>query len=1028
MKKLFSVLSSTWLMAILLFVFFISITSATFIEHLYGTDFARAMIYNAGWFNLLFLLIAINLLSVIVKNRLYQKEKIPQFVFHVAFIFIIMGAGITRFFSYEGTMKIREGNDSDSFVSNNDYIHISVFNNKKNYTFHKPLRLSTIFSKRKSYRLKLNQSVLGLKILQYYSHAIKSAIPERGGFPVAEFIAAGQEGRKKFQLKEGEKIMIDSLLLSFNANDSKKADIEIYNINNELFFNSCVPVNYTGMTDQISKQLNANQLHKILPRVLYDFNGVTIVLLNFLPEAKFEAIPVANDIDANAGEAIKIRIKSDKKTTEYWLWKTAEDAENEKIVIDSNEIYISYSPLNVKLPFTIYLSDFILERYPGSNSPSWFESRIILKDSISRIEKPKRIFMNNVLKYKGFRFYQTSFDTDEKGTVLTVTHDFAGMVITYTGYFLMAIGMILTLFNKNSRFSKLQNEINKINKKKKMLLTGVISFLFLLPGISQNGNRLTVSASHAKEFGKLLIQDYDGRIKPINTLNVEIIRKLYRKDQYQGLSADQFILSMLIDPENWQKEPFIRCRHPEIKKILKSQQSYYSFSSFFINQHYVLIPYVENAYRKRPVNRNKLDNEIIKINEKVGIAYMIFSNDMLRIFPRPHDSTNTWYAPANASEQITYNDSLFVSNIFQSYLNACKQSCLSDNWEEPEKLLTIIKSFQRKHGESIIPPENRIKAEILLNKTNPFDRISDYYGVIGLLILCYQFIGLFYQRVIKRVPIVLANFFIIALFLIHTAGMVLRWYVSGHAPWSNGYETLIYIAWATVLAGIIFSRKVPITLSITSVMSFLILKMAHLSSMDPQITNLAPVLKSYWLVIHVATITASYGFLGLAALVALINLLLMIFHNKNNFYYIDLSIRELTHIIELTLIIGLFLLTTGTFLGAVWANESWGRYWGWDPKETWALATIILYVFVTHMRIIPGLNKIYGFNLMAFLSFGSVIMTYFGVNYFLSGLHSYAKSDPIFIPVYIYFTLFIFALILFIAFIKRKLLYSNQTK
>ncbi len=689
---------------------------------------------------------------------------------------------------------------------------------------------------------------------------------------------------------------------------------------------------------------------------------------------------------------------------------------------------MSYTPDFVKLPFALYLSDFILERYPGSNSPSWYESKIVLKDSVGKIEEPKQIFMNNVFKYKGFRFYQTSFDADEKGTILTVTHDFAGMAVTYTGYFLMAFGMILTFFSKNSRFRKLLKETNEINKNKRIFLTLIISFLFLLPGISRNNAKTAVSASHAKEFGKLLIQDYDGRIKPLNTLSTEIIRKLYREDTYNGLNADQFLLSMITDPDYWQREPFIRCSHPGIKNVLGSQQEYYSFRSFFNHGQYVIQSHIENAYRKKPIYRNKFDNEIIRLNEKVSIAYIIFNLGMLRIFPMPDDSTNTWYTPANAAQHFSGKDSVFVSDIFLLYLNACSNSCLSGNWNEPDQLLTIIKQFQRKYGLSIIPPENKIKAEILLNKINPFARISNFYGVIGLVLLIYQFIGLFYQKVVRRFPAIIASCLIVSLFIIHTASMSLRWYASGHAPWSNGYETLIYIAWATVFAGIVLSRKSAVTLSLTSVMSFLILKIAHLSSMDPQITNLVPVLKSYWLVIHVATITASYGFLCLAALIAILNFMLMIFHNKNNFNYIDLTIREMTNIIEIALIIGLFLLTTGTFLGAVWANESWGRYWGWDPKETWALATIILYVFVIHMRNIPGLKTIYGFNLMAFLSFGSVIMTYFGVNYFLSGLHSYAKGDTIFIPVYIYFVLIIIGLIFVMAYINRQRLYYSKAK
>jgi cytochrome c-type biogenesis protein CcsB len=252
--------------------------------------------------------------------------------------------------------------------------------------------------------------------------------------------------------------------------------------------------------------------------------------------------------------------------------------------------------------------------------------------------------------------------------------------------------------------------------------------------------------------------------------------------------------------------------------------------------------------------------------------------------------------------------------------------------------------------------------------------------------------------------------------------MVSRWYVSGHAPWSNGYETLIYVAWATVLAGLVFSSKSPITMSVAPVIAFITLKIAHLSWMDPQITHLVPVLKSYWLIIHVATITASYGFLIMGALMGFVNLIIMILKHQTHTKSI---IREITCTIEMALVVGLALLTIGIFLGAVWANESWGRYWGWDPKETWALVTMLVYAFILHMRMIPGLKSDYSFNLATLLAVGSVIMTYFGVNYYLSGLHSYAKGDPLPIPSVVYIILLVIAVTAIFAYF-RKIKLENE--
>jgi cytochrome c-type biogenesis protein CcsB len=255
-------------------------------------------------------------------------------------------------------------------------------------------------------------------------------------------------------------------------------------------------------------------------------------------------------------------------------------------------------------------------------------------------------------------------------------------------------------------------------------------------------------------------------------------------------------------------------------------------------------------------------------------------------------------------------------------------------------------------------------------------------------------------------------------FLFHTSGLGLRWYIAGHSPMSNGYESMIFISWVTLLAGFIFSRKSAFALSATAVLGSMTLMVAHLSFMDPEITNLVPVLKSYWLTLHVSIITGSYGFLGLGAILGLINMILLTLSNKRNIERIGNTIEELTVINYKTLTLGLYFLTIGTFLGAVWANESWGRYWGWDPKETWSLITVILYSLVIHSRMIPGLKDIYSFNILSLFAFSSVLMTYFGVNYYLSGLHSYAAGDPVPVPSFVYVTVITLAAVSLMAYFR----------
>jgi cytochrome c-type biogenesis protein CcsB len=292
--------------------------------------------------------------------------------------------------------------------------------------------------------------------------------------------------------------------------------------------------------------------------------------------------------------------------------------------------------------------------------------------------------------------------------------------------------------------------------------------------------------------------------------------------------------------------------------------------------------------------------------------------------------------------------------------------------------------------------------------------------MLGVLLLILLFVEMF--RTSKALRWVIKGFVVLIVigFVFQTLGLAMRWYISGHAPWSDGYESLIYIGWVTLLAGLIFSGGSKMTIAATTVLTSIILMVAHLSWMDPEVTNLVPVLKSYWLTIHVSIITASYGFLALSMLLGFLNLLLMIFRRKSNTRLFAIRINELTAINERAVMVGLYMLTIGTFLGGVWANESWGRYWGWDPKETWALVSVLVYAFVSHMKYMPGMKSRFSYNFATLISYFSILMTYFGVNYYLSGLHSYAKGDPVPVPTFVYYTVAVIFILSLWAYIREK--------
>jgi cytochrome c-type biogenesis protein CcsB len=329
--------------------------------------------------------------------------------------------------------------------------------------------------------------------------------------------------------------------------------------------------------------------------------------------------------------------------------------------------------------------------------------------------------------------------------------------------------------------------------------------------------------------------------------------------------------------------------------------------------------------------------------------------------------------------------------------------------------------MQRSVGEKVVPSERLVKIEISYNKMQIFKNSYRMYGLVGLLMLILFFIRVFTNPNSKSNSTIekIRKFFVFTLivaFVYHGVGLGFRWAISGHAPWSNGYEAIIFISWVTMIAGFLFSRKNAVVIAGTAILASLMIFVSEMNLLDPEITPLVPVLKSYWLMIHVAIITGSYGFLGLACILGLFNLVLYTFRTSSKGEIITININELTYVSEMTMTIGLFMLTIGTFLGGIWANESWGRYWGWDPKETWALVSVLVYAVILHLRFIPGLKGKFFFNVVSFWGYSAILFTFFGVNFMLVGLHSYAQGDGLGkFPTWLIWTIVGFAIFTFVA-------------
>jgi cytochrome c-type biogenesis protein CcsB len=1020
-------LISSRLMVAVVLLFAISIAVATFIENDFGSETARAAVYNSWWFNLLLFVGIINLSLTIILGRMYRKEKRSIFAFHLAFLLILIGAAITRFFGFEGLMHIRTGELSNQIISSDRYFSLTAENNGHIKSTGKKIYLSALSSNKHKIGLKLDGEHIKAECLQVIPNAVETISPDASGEPVLEVVFSDSNGRQSVVLSQSEPRMIGKTF--FTINDSLNVKGVNFSIDSVgIHFRSPSDVTVINMSNQLSESFKGGIYHILKMRSLYSFDSLLAVPQQYFTSGKVSLISSQEENADQLPEAILIKVSSgaQSKILQYF---TSENFVNPPLEVQFNQIKaeVSFGPRIINLPFGLRLEQFILERYPGSNSPSSFESRINLVDSRAGINKEQRVYMNNILKYQGYRFYQSSYDTDEKGTIFSVNHDYAGTYVTYAGYLLLAIGIVFSIINKNSRFKKLSTELTRIRAATPSFLIVLFSALLFSQHSAtaqQLPDSVLIDEKIAARFGALLIQDPGGRIKPINTLSSEFLRKVSGKTRLMSQNPDQILLGFIAHPEYWQNVPMIKTGHPGILEILKAEGPLISFTEVFnlnsTDNIYLLSNYVNAAYQKKPAARNTFDTEIIRLDERINLCFQVYNGNMLRIFPRLNDPSLTWYSPAELNGQFSGSDSVFVHSIVPLFLQSLSEKSQIGEKITPEEALSAMHNFQKKYGSAITPSVFKVNLEILYNRLNIFDRLGAAYGLAGFILLLFLFITVFLPHIKVGPMIKISKGFIVVFFIFHLAGLAMRWMISDHAPWSNAYESLVYIAFATVAAGLLFSHKSVMALPVTSILAWLILFVAHLNWMDPQITNLVPVLKSYWLLIHVAIITASYGFLAMGALMAAINLILMITQTKSNILQTGRMLSELTVVIEMTLIIGLYLLTIGTFLGGVWANESWGRYWGWDPKETWALVSILIYSFVAHMRLVPGLKGNYLFNLMSLLAFSTIIMTYFGVNYYLSGLHSYAKGDPVPIPVFVYYTLAVIGLIALLAWENQR--------
>ena len=1047
MNKLLSTLFSMRWASVGLIAFLVAIAAATFIESTHGIQAAKIIIYDASWFEGLLLYLALALVSNIFHYQMWKREKIAMFSFHLSFLIILLGAAITRFVSFEGLMVIKEGTSKNFIYTADPYLLVNaqeLETGKQTLEAWKTY-LSEYTSNSFEHEIGVGKKIVKLRYLGFMSDRIDSlVINQKVKENALELVT---DGMRSNYLCEEDLFMVGQTPFFFTNAKPSAPGIYLSFFNDKMMVYPNVPLKSLPMSemrkvrasgqapaDSLYKEFPLNEWSEFTPLTLYLVGGQQVVFKRLIPHAKKALLKAPKKNTGKDYLTVEIYDGKARKTVQLEGGK-GQFPKPERFAMNGVVYQLEYGSIQKNLPFSVRCRDFQLDRYPGSNAPSSFASELTIEDPRNNKSMNKRVFMNNVIDYDGYRFFQSSYELDdpstpenEEGTKLSVNHDFLGTTITYIGYLLMALAMILSLFAPAGRFYYLGQQLLKLKNKKAAL--GVLLMLGSTTLLAQHQHAKPVhhevSIAHSEELASLLVQDYEGRIVPFHTLADQLTRKLTHSNQYKDLNGVQFILSMHMYPSHWVNQPFIQV--PRALRDALKLKEYATMMELTSNGEFKWMAAYKEAHQKLESQRNEFDKKLIKLNEKYEVANNIFMWQFMRVIPLKNDPNNTWYVPL--SMELTQKDSI-SSKPFLNYLAAVHAGGEKNSFGEATDLLKNFKAFQRNVGAKVAPTESIVNLEISYNKMQIFKRSYQLYLLEGLLLLIVFFIGIFIRKPDntekfkwpKRILICL----VILTFFYHGAGVGMRWLISGHAPWSNGYEAIVFIGWVTMIAGFIFARKNQVVLAGAAILAALMLWVTEMNLMDPEITPLVPVLKSYWLMIHVAIITGSYGFLGLACILGLINLKLYILQTERTAPLIRINIQEITAISEMTMTVGLYMLTIGTFLGGVWANESWGRYWGWDPKETWALVSVLVYAVILHFRMIPGLQGRFLFNALSFWSYSAILFTFFGVNFMLVGLHSYAQGEGLNqFPTWLTILIVILAIFTFVSYLRNRQMEKKQ--
>lgn len=638
-----------------------------------------------------------------------------------------------------------------------------------------------------------------------------------------------------------------------------------------------------------------------------------------------------------------------------------------------------------KLPFSLCLQKFEAKMHDGTNAVADYSSKFTVIDGDDKSEG--EVSMNNIYSHRSYRLYQSSYDEDGKGSVLAINADPYGIPVTYTGYALLFISLVWMLFDPKGGYRKLLK--SPLLKKGALITALILSMgnIQTLHAESATGNlqNAVLPKETAEKFGELHIL-YNDRICPVQTFALDFCKKIYGARSYQGLTAEQVLSGWVFYGNTWANEPFIKLKSGEMKTAM-NLPDYASLNTFFNREMggYTIGQYVQEYYNGQ---QDKFHQQAADIDGKIQIIMELREGISLKVLPytftknvkatKDHPfikaGTTTWFSPVDKLPQaVEQQHALYIKNVF-SLLNG---DVKAGNISRVNEFFVKMKKYQEVSSGNSLPTATQYKAE-RINNAFPFATILFMANLtLGFIALFYTIYRMMKKREIKVLNIALPILLGVS-FLALTFGLALRWIISGNIPMSNGYESMLTVAWFVMLISILMQLRIRIVMVFGFLISGFFLLVSHINQMDPAIGQMMPVLNSPLLSIHVSIIMMSYALLSLTFICGIMGICLRS-HGE-----------ELQALSRIFLYPALTTMGFGIFIGAIWANVSWGNYWSWDSKETWALITFMIYAVVVHTQSLPVFRKPLVYHIYITLAFLSIAMTYFGVNYFLTGMHSYA--------------------------------------